>query len=42
MGKTNKKEKVTRKTKGRKKRKQEFGSVEIPNDAFTAILKLDE
>ena len=36
------KKKLLEKQKEGKKRKQEFGSVEVPNDAFTAILKLDE
>ncbi len=36
------KKKLLEKQKEGKKRMRQFGSVEIPNDAFTAILKLDE
>ena len=36
------KKKLLEKQKEGKKRMRQFGSVEVPSDAFTAILKLDE
>ena len=37
-----KKEKTIRKTKKRKKKMREIGNVEIPQEAFLSVLKLED